>query len=144
MHKNQAVKTVPVIVPGVIKDNASFTVVEIDTQGFDDCVVKFMLGATDIKMAALKLQESETSGSGQTDITGANFGSPDVLPTATDDNGIFAIYVDCRNHGRYLTLVATAGDGAAGTYGCAWADLSRGLASPSTATLRGNTRELFV
>lgn len=144
MHENQRVKTVQVIAPVAIKDNAGWTTVEIDTLGFDDCVVKFMLGAMDIKMVALKMQESETTGSGQTDITGADYSSPDLLPTATDDNGIWAWYIDCRNHGRYLTLVATAGDGAAGTFACAWADLSRGRSDPSTAVLRGNTKEIFV
>jgi hypothetical protein len=139
-------KIVQVIEPGVIKDNASFTVVEIDTLGFRQVDIYISFGAMDIAMAALKLKESDTASDGSAaDVSGADFSvSPATLPSATDDHNVFAIHVDMRGHKRYLTLVATAGDGAAGTYGSAIAILSRAEQAPNTVAERGLTQELFV
>jgi hypothetical protein len=110
-----------------------------------------MLGATDIAMAALKLQESDASGSGMADITGAVFGTStntdgdtSTLPSATDDGLIFAIEVDLRGRKRYLDLTATAGDGDAGTYGVAWCVLTRAKQGPITAAKRGCSQILRV
>jgi hypothetical protein len=144
-------KIVAVTNPVAIVDNASWTTNEVDSKGFDYAVFYVMLGATDIAMAAFKLQESSASGSGFTDVTGAIFGtstntagSTSTLPSATDDNLIFAIEVDLRPRRRYLDLVATAGDGAAGTYAVAWCELSRAGETPMSATQRGCSQILRV
>lgn len=144
-------KIVRVVSPGAIVDNTTPTATVIDTLGYDWCDVYVDLGATDIAVAALKLQESEVSGSGEVDITGANFatgtltsGDAAALPSATDDNRWFAFRVDCRARKRYLNLVLTGGDGSAGAYFCAFAILSRAAQAPSTMAQRGLTGEIKV
>ena len=151
MVNAQAVKVVRVIDPAAIKDNASWTAVEIDTLGFDYAQVYCYVGATDIAHVALKMQESSVSGSGFTDVTGLVFGtstntdgSTSTLPSATDDNKLFCFDIDLRGRKRYLSLVATAGDGTAGTYMTAWAVLSRAGETPMTAAQRGCSQILRV
>lgn len=146
MNPLQNTKILNTIPPAVIKDNASFTAVAVDTKGWDWAMFVFSLGATDIAMAALKLQESDDDGSGDAyaDVSGASFasatdidGAAAALPSATDDNKVFVIEVDCRARNRYLKPVATAGDGAAGTYLAAICILGRGEITPITAANRG-------
>jgi hypothetical protein len=151
MVNAQAVKVVRVIDPAAIKDNASWTAVEIDRLGFDYCQIYCYVGATDIAHVALKVQESGTSGSGFTDVTGLVFGTStntdgaaSTLPSATDDNKFFCFDIDLRGRKRYLSVVATAGDGTAGTYMTAWAVLSRAGETPMSATQRGCAQILRV
>lgn len=143
MNSVQNTKIVSVTPPAAIYDNTSPTTASIDTQGWDYLQVFVYLGATDIAMAALKLQESDTDGS-YADVTGLVYGtstgingSASTLPSATDDNKFFLFEVDLRGRKRYFDLVATAGDGTAGTYFAAWAVLSRGKDFPVTAAERG-------
>lgn len=139
--------------PAAIVDNASLTTAAIDTAGFDLCKVVVFLGATDIAMTALKVQESDASDmTGAADITGAVFGTSDndagstsTLPSATADNSFFEILIRCGgNRKRYLDLVATCGDGEAGTYITAWAELYRGEQTPVTASECGVSQRLLV
>ncbi len=74
-------KFVSVIQPTALTDNASWTTAEVDTLGWGYATFVFTYGASDIAMTALKLQESSTSGSGFTDITGL------VVGTSTDIEG---------------------------------------------------------
>lgn len=101
----------------VALDNVSATIAYIDTLyngvSFRQAVFIIRLSATDIALSALKVQESDSSGTGYTDITatvagGAGF----ALPTATDDNKTYLIEVSFKK--RYLKLVITAGDGSTG------------------------------
>lgn len=138
----QGMKFLNVTPPAAIVDNAAFVTNEIDTAGWDYITIICIFGAMDIAMAALKVQESDTSGSGFADITGATFAGS--LPSATDDNNLFAFYLDLRKRKRYLDMVATGGDGAAGTYMSAIAILSRGEQLPTTATLRGLAGQVIV
>lgn len=134
--------------PVAIVDNASWTTTEVDTVYLGqkaNCVVFYVaFGAMDIAMVALKVQETDTSGSGQTDISGADF-SVTTLPSATSDNTIFAVYIQLGgNRKRYLNLVATGGNGTLGTYMSSIALLG-GLGSlPTTATARGLGGQLIV
>lgn len=131
--------------PQAIVDNATWTDTEIDTLGYDYATIYYHIGATDIAMAALKVQESDTSGSGAADITGADFStSPATLPAATDDNKIFIVHLDLRKRKRYLTSVATAGNGTAGTFLSSLCVLSRGSIGASTAALQGAAQTLTV
>lgn len=141
MIAGQNFKLVNVTPPAAIKDNAAFTTNEIDTAGFDYCTIICSLGATDIAMAALKVQESDTSGSGFADVDGLDAngdtntdGSAATLPTATDDDGMFVFQIDMRGRKRYLDVSATAGDGTNGTFMSAVAILTRGSNTPVTAT----------
>lgn len=151
MITTQQHKAFLVIPPTAIVDDAAFTEIEIDTKGFRYCTVYACLGATDIAMAGLKMQESDTSGSGQADITGLVYGTStntegdtSVLPTALEDNLVFGFDIDLRGRKRYLTCVATAGDGAAGTYLTVLALLAREEDGAATAALRGCAQMLRI
>lgn len=144
-------KYVSITPPGAIIDNASATTAEIDCLGFDYAKVVVHFGAMDIAVTAMKVTESDTAGSGHTDVTGLVFGtstnlagSTSTLPSATDDNKFFAFYIDLRGRKRYLDLTLTLGDGSAGTYVVAWAELYRAEIVPSTAATRGMSQELLV
>lgn len=111
------------IPPTAIVDNTAFTsnVLDKTTEIPHDAKgVLFVvnLGATDIALAALKVQQSDT----ESDATTLGGTPTDVVdaaakPSATDDNGIALIYVPISKWTeRYLQLQATAGNGAAGTY----------------------------
>jgi hypothetical protein len=143
MNSAQQAKKLIVISPAAISDNASPTTNSIDTKGFDYLEVDVMIGASDIAMAVLKLQSSDTDGS-YADVTGliwgtsANIaGATSTLPSATDDNKIFSFQVDLRGQKRYFDLVATTGDGTAGTYITAIARLSMAKDMPTTAAEQG-------
>lgn len=136
-------KFVSVTPPAAIVDNASLTTASIDTKGFAYARIFLYLGAMDIAMTALKVQESDDDSS-YSDVTGLVYGtstdiagSTSALPTATDDNKCFVFEVDLKGRKRYLDLVATCGDGAAGTYVTAFALLSRAADGPVTKTERG-------
>lgn len=143
MIEAQQAKKLIVIAPAAISDNASPTTTAIDTLGFDYLEVDVILGAMDIAMAVLKMQSSDTDSS-YADVTGliwgtsANIaGATSTLPSATDDTKIFSFQIDLRGQKRYFDLVATTGDGAAGTYIAATARLSRGKTGPITAAQQG-------
>lgn len=147
----QNAKVINLIPPVAIKDNSSWTATEIDTLGYHYLHCAINLGATDIAAAALKLQESDTSGSGGADITGLIFGtstntagSTSALPTAGDDGDVFGFDVDLRGRKRYITLVATAGNGTVGTYASGLAFLFRPDVGPTTAAERGFNQVLRI
>jgi hypothetical protein len=147
MNNLQNVKVVNVTPPAAIVDNASFATTTIDTLGFNKVAIYFSLGATDIAMTALKVQESDDSGmSGAADITGAVYGATGApaLPTATDDNKVFGFFIDLKGRKRYLDVVATAGDGSAGTFGACIAELYNGNATSDDATERGLAANVIV
>jgi hypothetical protein len=137
-------KLVNLTPPAAIIDDSAVTVAELDTKNWDHARIVVILGATDIAMTALKVTESDTSGSGHADVTGMVFGtSTDIdgntsaLPAADDDNGIFVFDIDLRGRKRYLDVSATVGDGAAGTYVAIIAELYRGESMPTTVAGHG-------
>lgn len=144
MNQLQASKYSQVIAPAAIVDNASFVTNEIDSLDFDYLTVIVNIGATDIAMSALKLQSSDSSGSGFADIDGLDCngdtdidGNAAALPSASDDNNLVLFQVDLRGQKRYFDLVATAGNGSAGTFASAVAILSKGAVSPVSASDMG-------
>jgi hypothetical protein len=144
MNYLQATKKVFVSPPAALLDNTSAATTVIDTKGFDYVSIDCLIGATDIAVTALKVQESDTlSGSdleNGADIVGTRVGtdanlagSTSSLPSATDDNKIVTFEIDCRaGRKRYLDLVATVGG-----YFAAIATLSKAEAAPTTATEKG-------
>lgn len=149
----QNTKLVAITPPAAIVDNAAYTTAIIDTAGWGHVDVVVLLGATDIAMAALKVQESDDSAmSGATDITGLvagtslipESGATSALPSATDDNKFFVFSFDTRGRKRYIDLYATAGDGTAGTFLVAFAILSNGEYDTNTAALRGIAQHLIA
>ena len=148
----QTTKFVNVTPPAAIVDNADFVTAVIDTAGFSHATIVAYIGATDIAMTALKVQESDDSGmSGPVDVTGLVMGtsnniegSASVLPSDDDDNTFQVFEVDLRGRKRYLDVVATAGNGAAGTFCAIFAILSRAEEVPATNAGRGADEVLAV
>ncbi len=135
--------------PAAIVDNASFVTNVIDTKGFRFCRILLYLGATDIAMTALKVQEADAASDATTLTSGADIadlvvgtattdaGGASALPSDTADNSFQAFEIDLRGRKRYLKLIATAGNGAAGTFAAAWAELHRAEKLPITAAEKG-------
>lgn len=149
-------KLVRSVSPAAIVDNASLTCQVVDTQGFRFARYVFYFGAMDIAVVALKIQEADAKSSATaltspTDVTGAIYGTSNndtgvasTLPSATDDDKFFTVEIDLRGRKRYLNPVATMGDGAAGTFVCAWCELYRGENTPTIATDKGAAQNLRV
>jgi hypothetical protein len=152
MNWTQHVKYVNITPPAAVVDNASYTTTVVDTAGYDHLTVLVSLGATDIAMTALKVQESDDSGmSGAADITGTIFGtstndagSTSALPTANDDDDIFAIEIPLQGRKRYIDVVATAGNGAVGTYASIIGILGKASTGPATAVESGLNQRLIA
>lgn len=139
--KPQNFKFVSITPPAAIVDNAAYTTAAVDTLGYDHAILFAYLGATDVAMAGLKVQESDASNMGSAaDVTGLVVGtstniagSTSALPSDGDDNKVMRFDVDLKGRKRYLDIVATAGDGSAGTFLTAWALLFSGEISPTSA-----------
>lgn len=141
MKNAQSAKYVVAIAPAAILDNTSATATEIDCKDYSYLEIPIQLGATDIAVTALKLQESDTSGSGFADITGATFsggtsvdGVTLALPSATDDNQPHVFQVNLVGRKRYIKVVCTFGDGSVGGFVAATARLSQAAYLPPTST----------
>ena len=149
-------KLVRVTSPAAIVDNASLTTQVVATKGFRYARFVVYLGATDIAMTALKVQEADAASDATTltsgaDVSGTVFGTAtndagttSTLPSATDDNTFVTIEIDLRGRKRYQKLIATGGDGAAGAYIAAWCELYRGEITPTTAAQKGVGQNLRV
>lgn len=146
MNQLQNAKVVKVTQPAAIVDNAAFTTATIDSLGFRKMLIIVALGALDIAIAAMKLTNSDASNMGSaTDISGADFSvSPLTLPSASADNTLYGIHVDCRGKKRYYDLSLTGGDGTAGTFADVTVILFDPEESPATATERGFAQEAIV
>jgi hypothetical protein len=149
--KSQDMKVAQVIAPAAIVDNAVYANTVVNTHGYDYCTILVNVGVTDIAMAALKVQECDTSGGTYADVTGLVYGtstnidgSTSALPTSTADNTVVAFDIDLRGRKKYLQLVGQAGDGSSGTYASAVALLSRGDKAPTNAAERGCGQVLRV
>lgn len=129
--------------PAAILDNTALTTNVIDTLGYDRCEIVVVLGATDIALTVLKVQESNVAASataltGGADITGTVGGTDFTLPTATDDNKIGVLDINLvGNRKRYLDVSATIGDGAAGGFVTILYRLSKAKIDPDSVTLAG-------
>jgi len=144
----QALKFQNVVPPAAIYDNAAWTILSPgyqDTFGMNYVAYIVSYGATDIATVALKLTECETSGGSYTDVPLADFSVlPLTLPSATDDNHLFAIF--CPVNGlrkRYQKIVGSFGDGSAGTFASCLAIFSP-TQKPYDATTRGLTQQAIV
>lgn len=143
MIATQNMKLVSITPPAAIVDNGSYTTASIDTKGWDYLDIYVYLGASDIALAALKLQMSDTDGS-YADVTGGDFDVSGTLPSATADNTFVAWHVNLIGKKRYFDVVATAGDGTLGTFAAIFGILSRGEQAPASASARGLGQELFI
>lgn len=142
MYSSQSCKYVSAVAPGAIIDDASLTGVAIDTLGAGYCEIVLELGATDIAMTVLKVQESDDDSS-YSDITGATFdggsntdGGALALPSATDDGQTIVFQINCGQQvrKRYLKVIGTFGNGTSGGYIAGTARLSQLAVVPSVDT----------
>lgn len=141
MNNAQMGKYVVAIAPAAIIDDASAVAAEIDTLGAGYTEIVLQLGATDVAMTALKLQESDTSGGSFTDVTGADFstgldteGNALALPSDTDDNQTCVFHVNNIGRKRFLKVVATFGNGTTGGFIAGIARLSHLSQVPIVST----------
>lgn len=134
-------KPVMVAAPTALVDNAAVTTTEVDTDGFDYASFYIYVGTTDIALTDLVVQETDTSGSGYTDVTPTDFtdatqldveGAALALPGATADTTFRVIHINLNGRKRYLDLDITVGDGTAGGWYYAWCILSRAKEAPVT------------
>ena len=79
---------------------------EIDCLNADYLVVQFFTsGGSNGAMAELRLLESDTSGSGQAEISGTDLSSTVTSPTAVAaDDGCALYFVDLRGRKRFITV----------------------------------------
>ena len=87
---------------------------EIDTLGFKyasiDVVYSPFTAATTSYASVLKVQESDASGSGQTDISGLSVTAGAGSTTGASVGAIARFNVDLRGRKRYLTVVTSPGN----------------------------------
>lgn len=120
-----------------VSSTAGYTTTEIDTVAsgvkFDYATIIISIGVIGADMSALKLTESDTSGSGFSDVTGFVGGTDFTLPTSAAGAGKFVVFqLDLRKRKRYLKMVATAGGSA--TLLSTQCILSRGKVGTNSAT----------
>jgi hypothetical protein len=112
----EGTKTVARISPSVAAGATHST--EIDTYGADyvsvDVVYSHFTAATTSYATVLKVQQSDTAGSGQVDVSGLSVVAGAGRTTGVGATGALARFnVDCRGKKRYLTVVTTPGNPAA-------------------------------
>jgi hypothetical protein len=136
----QQTKKIQLIWPQARINNSAVTVASVDRKGFNYATIRVALGVTDIGLTIFKLQESDDNTT-FTDIPSADFSvSPLSLPANTNSNTLWEWQVDLRApRKRYLRPAITVGNGAAGAFLSATAELSRAEQSPTTATSQGLT-----
>lgn len=144
MIEVQNTKLVLLTPPAAIIDDASVTVAELDTRGWDYAQIIVMLGATDIALTALKVTDADVTATSHADVTGLIFGTStnidgdtSSLPADDDDDNIFVFDINLLNVKRFLDMVVTVDDGSNGAYICIIAQLYRGKELPTTIAQRG-------
>lgn len=88
---------------------------EIDTYGADyvsvDVVYSTFTAATSAYASVLKVQQSDTSGSGQADLSAFTVSTTGNAGATTGNVGAVCRFnIDCRGKKRYLTVVTTPGN----------------------------------
>jgi hypothetical protein len=140
MFDLQRCKIAKVLAPISVAGGANATCTEVDTKGFRAGAFFIMTGLVGANgVTTLKWQESDTSGSGGVDITGA---SHTALVDA-DDGIQLATYMDFRGRKRYITAIITNGSTNASVLS-AYAILYRAEETPDSATERGVQEALYV
>ena len=111
---------------------------EIDCAGFKyasiDVVFSPFTAATSSYASVLKVQESDTAGSGQADVTGLSITAGAGSTTGANVGAVARFNIDLRGRRRYLTVVATPGNTVAVVTN---ARLSKGEQHAVTATESG-------
>ncbi len=142
MYSGQDVKKINHAPPAAIVNTGSVALLTpgyIDTQGYGSVFFEIQLGATDIALTALYVEECDTSGGSYTIIPGADFSVlPLTLPAATDDNKQYGVLVPVNGlRKRFMKLIATFGTGSAGGFLTAQARLGNPNNAPYDGTTQG-------
>lgn len=148
MYSGQDVKKINHAPPAAIVNNASVALLTpgyIDTLGFASVTFEIQLGATDIALTALHVEESDDHSSWST-IPGADFSvSPLTLPSATDDNKEYGVMIPVNGlRKRYMKLVATFGSGSTGGFLTAQARLGNPVNAPYDGPSQGYAQYAIV
>lgn len=139
MFDLQRCKFAKVLAPISVAGGATATCTEVDTKGFRAGAFYVFSGLVGANGISAKWQESDTSGSGGVDITGATHTS-----LVDADDGIAVVtFLDLRGRKRYITLVSVDGATNASLL-AAFALLYRAEESPDSASERGVQEQLFV
>ncbi|HEY2589825.1 MAG TPA: hypothetical protein VGI81_29040 [Tepidisphaeraceae bacterium] len=131
-------KKVQLAWPAARANNATVACASVDRSGYEYAVIRVALGATDVGLTALKLQESDDN-STFTDVPGTDFSvSPLSLPTSGNGNTLWEFQVDLRGgRKRYLKPLVTVGNGTVGAFVAVCAELFRAEQAPITAATQG-------
>ena len=114
------------------------TTTEIDTLGYDYLTLVVQTGSLGATMDELSITESDTAGSGHAAVTGGTWTDP---VGTTDNNKIYAAFIDLRKRKRYIKLVADPG--ASASLVSSVGILTRAEVSPTSATERGLGEQLI-
>jgi hypothetical protein len=131
-------KKVQSVWPQARINNAAVTCASVDRRGFDYAVVRVALGATDVALTTLKLEESDDN-STFTDVPGADYSiAPLALPTSSSSDTLWEWQVDLRgSRKRYLKPAITIGNGSLGAFVAAEVELFRAEQAPFNAGTQG-------
>lgn len=136
MNHAAGMKSVSKVTTGVAA-SATFTH-EIDTLGFKyasiDVVFSPFTAATASYASVLKVQESDTAGSNQADVTGLSITAGAGSTTGANVGAVARFNVDLRGRKRYLTVTTSPGNTVAIASN---ARLSKGEQHAVTATESG-------
>jgi hypothetical protein len=109
---------------------------EIDTLGFEylsvDVAISPFATATASYASILKLQQSDTAGSGQADVSGMAAVIGAGSTTGANVGAVARFNLDLKGSRRYVTVVCTPG-GTAAVAVCSSARLARGVEMPIVA-----------
>jgi len=135
-------KTAVVAAPQSV-NSAAVTTTTIDTLGFNYLVVEFSLGAVGSAATVFKLTESDTSGSGYSDIsafTASGSTGNSRLPQTGDANTVIKYFVNLAGRKRYIKPEMTTGTT---TLIAIKGELTRANQSPDSNTERGVSAAVF-
>jgi hypothetical protein len=145
MQNTLSQKIVLLTPPAALVNNGAVTVASVDTLGYDFVDLIVILGATDIALTTMKVTQSDDDSS-YGDLANSLYGagSAPALPTATDDNHMFAWHLRKAGKKRYFKPSIVVGNGSTGAFVTVVAILSRAAEMPNTATKRGLTAEVTL
>jgi len=139
-------KEVVSFAPQAKVNNATASAGYIDTQGFRYLEVSVIIGALDVALTTLKLQECDTSGGSYVDVVGTRVGTDNndqaalsVLPTSASGNTIQKFEIDLRGRMRFIKPIVTVGNGSTGAYLAVVGKLWRGENTPTLPASKGAT-----
>lgn len=93
----------PTIFPQTIASDTTVNGDQVDRRGHEQALIVVITGTIAAGTLDVKMQESDTAGSGDADITSAAF--PQIPATA--DKKFYVATLDLRKRKRYLRAVAT-------------------------------------